>query len=120
MKTKHGKLSELQSAFLKQVEFQKKVVDMNNLPHDNVHWFSYHIQAMVEEMGELLKSDKRWKTHRNVVFDPSNKLEEMADVFITIMNLAIFANISCDELMEAVMVKIDINEGKLKGARETI
>ena len=47
------------------------------VPSDNVDWFSYHIQAMVEELGEVMKADKRWKAHRNDRYMPKEKLDEL-------------------------------------------
>ena len=38
---------------------------------------------MTEEMGEVLASDKRWKTHRKERYVREEKLDELADVFIT-------------------------------------
>lgn len=112
---------DIKRAFDSQMEFQGRVTGLAGfLPVDHTSWFSYHVQAMVEEMGELLKADKRWKTHRNTAYDPSNKLEEIADVFITVMNLAIFSGVPCDELMDAVQVKIAMNMKKLDDERAKV
>lgn len=85
-----------------------------SLPLDEPGWYSYHVNAMTEEMGELMKADKRWKTHRNVHYDPVNKLEELADVMITAMNLAIFSGFTAEELSSAINWKIQENFIKLK------
>jgi len=96
-----------------QVEFQKSVTEMiGGLPADNIHWFGYHVRAMVEELGELLSADKRWKTHRNIHFDREEKLDELADVFITAMNLGIFSGISAQELYDHIETKIRKNTEK--------
>lgn len=101
-----------------QVAFQEKVIAQSGegvqaLPHDSSKWFEYHCLAMMEEMGEVLKADKRWKTHRNVKFDIDEKLDELADVYITLMNICIHSNISMQELIEATDKKIKRNFRRL-------
>jgi hypothetical protein len=78
--------------FAKQALFQCRVTGMR-LPKDDVRWFSYHMQAMMEELGEVLKADKRWKTHRNGYYCPEEKLDELSDVAITLVNMALFSGI---------------------------
>ncbi len=104
----------LQELFNKQIEFQKKVTELQELPIDSPQWYSYHMLAMLEELGEVLKADKRWKTHRNHRFVPDEKLEEVADIFITIMNICIFSDIEHDKLVQAVNRKISENMIKLE------
>ena len=113
--TTNGKTNKnLQELFNKQIEFQKKVTELQELPADSPQWYSYHMLAMLEELGEVLKADKRWKTHRNHRFVPDEKLEEVADIFITIMNICIFSNIEHSELVQAVDRKISENMLKLE------
>ena len=57
--------------FNNQVAFQKEVnkkfgygVKVENIPEDNVDVAKYHMLALMEEAGELVKSDKRWKNYR--------------------------------------------------------
>lgn len=104
----------------KQTDFQKMVLrykgmcDLaDDLPADNIPWASYHVQAMVEEMGEVTKADKRWKTHRNENYDRLNKLDEIADVFITTMNIAIFSGFQPKEVSDAIVNKIQQNIERL-------
>lgn len=97
-----------------QIDYQEKIVDLVCLPQDKLEWFSYHIQAMVEELGELMKADKRWKTHRNIRYEPKEKLVEIADIFITSMNIAIFSGITSEQLVEAIISKIQENTEKLQ------
>jgi NTP pyrophosphatase (non-canonical NTP hydrolase) len=106
----------LSSLFEAQSAYQKKVTGLDT-PVDSLTNYSYHVQAMVEEMGELMKADKRWKTHRNVVYDPLNKLEEISDVIITIINIALYSGFNYQEVGQAVLEKIEENELKLKMAR---
>ena len=99
----------MRSVFDKQIQFQKYVTKMEELPADSTRWYSYHMLAMVEEMGEILKSDKRWKTHRNENFEPEEKVEEIVDMFITMMNICIFSGVNVEGLLQATEKKIDEN-----------
>lgn len=100
------------TSYNNQVQFQE-IITGHKCPNDNLSQFSYHVQAMVEEMGEVMKADKRWKTHRNYRFEPEEKLDEIADVFITAMNLAIHSGFSDDEVEEAISRKISENYARL-------
>ena len=99
----------LASLYNKQIEFQKLITKEEDLPSDKLEWFSYHIQAMVEEMGEIMKADKRWKTYRNNIYSKDEKLEEIADAFITLMNISIFSGFSDEEVYNAINNKIETN-----------
>ena len=107
----------LLSIFENQALFQKKITGLI-LPQDSLQWYTYHMLAMQEEMGEVLKSDKRWKTHRNERFCPEEKLEEMADVFITAINIALFSGFSHEDIANAVLKKIDENFEKLERSKK--
>lgn len=105
--------------FKKQIKFQKKVLYKRShqnvdIPCDNLDWFKYHILAMVEELGEVMKSDKRWKTHRNERYDKQEKIDELADVFITLINILIFSGFNANDILEAVDKKIKENSKRLK------
>lgn len=112
------------SLFNSQIEFQKLVLqkkpynvqdEIKELPCDSVQIASYHLQAMAEEFGELVKSDKRWKNYRNTHYDIENKLEELADCFITLMNIAIYSNIDAETLYCKIKEKILTNTERLTG-----
>lgn len=116
----------LQNLYKMQVEFQKQILEKQAketgkpviaLPQDDISWFSYHIQAMVEELGEVMKADKRWKTHRNDRFEFDEKVDEIVDVFITVMNIAIFSGISGDQLVNEIVAKIQENTLKLNSKK---
>lgn len=100
------------SLYRLQQAFQYSVTGLK-CPVDNEHEFSYHIQAMVEELGEVLKADKRWKTHRNTRYEPEEKLDEIADVFITAMNIAMYSGVSADTLLKAIQNKVAENFKRL-------
>ena len=114
---------DFESLYNKQIKYQKRVLEKENnedknLPRDDVHWFSYHINGIVEALGEILKADKRWKTHRNSTFDAENKKVEIADLFITAMNIAMYSGLDYDELSKAINDKIESNFEELKLAEK--
>jgi NTP pyrophosphatase (non-canonical NTP hydrolase) len=94
-----------------QSEFQTKL--LGESPSDSPEWFKYHMAAMVEELGELLKADKRWKTHRNTNYNKAEKLDELADCFITLFNLGLFSGFTKDEVFDAILDKIFENQERL-------
>lgn len=109
--------------FNDQVTFQKEVnerfgygVSVENIPEDNIEIAKYHMLALMEETGELVKSDKRWKNYRNTHFDKNNKLEELSDCFITLFNVAMYSGISAEELELALTKKMDENMKRIREA----
>ena len=104
--------------FKKQVENQNTMLKSglydafkNNgtsyLPCDDPKLMSYHVQQLMSEIGEILESDKRWKNFRNTKYDRNNKLEEIADCFIVLLNIAIFSGFTEKELQNAIYDKIE-------------
>lgn len=113
----------------KQIKFQQSILErkaegdnslspLSNekpiLPKDDIDWFTYHMRAMIEELGEVTKADKRWKTHRNENFNQAEKVDELADVFITAMNLAIYSGLSGQDVYNAIDRKIVENIKRLE------
>lgn len=76
------------------------------LPVDDPKLFSYHVQQLMSEIGELLDADKRWKNFRNGKYDKDSKLEEIADCFIVLVNICLFSGVSHIELINKVIDKI--------------
>ena len=110
-----------ESIYNKQVKFQNGLVEKGlysfeseKLPKDNIRGFSYHIQQLMSEIGEILNSDKRWKSHRNDKMDLQNKKEEIADCFIVLMNVAIFSGLSANDLEVAIIEKMDENAKRVQ------
>jgi len=99
-------------SFQHQVGFQERVTGAT-CPGDHLEHFSYHIQAMVEELGEVMKADKRWKTNRNKRYEPEEKLDEIADVFITAINISIHSGFSVNDIEQAISSKIKQNFERL-------
>ena len=83
------------------------------MPCDDVSLSSYHIQQLMSEIGEVLECDKRWKNYRNDKFDKDAKLEELADCFIELLNIAMFSDFSAKELSQAIENKIEIVKGRI-------
>ncbi len=106
MKINFEDLYELQKSF--QMNIYEK-----ELPNDDVNMYQYHMLAIIEELGEVLKADKRWKTHRNDIFVKDEKKDEIVDVFITAINIALYSGIDCEELLNAINDKIKINYKRL-------
>lgn len=78
-----------------------------SVPVDDVKLMSYHVQQLMSEIGEVLDADKRWKNFRNQKYDESAKLEEIADCFIVLMNIAMFSGFNGIQLYEAIVDKLN-------------
>lgn len=105
--------------FHSQINNQRKMIDSGMydrfadtdgvkymVPYDDIGLFSYHMQQLQSEIGEVLEADKRWKNFRNVYYDREHKKEEIADCFIVLMNIAMFSGINADEMSESIYQKI--------------
>lgn len=79
----------------------------NSVPVDDTKLMSYHIQQLISEIGEILEADKRWKNFRNRKYDKDAKLEEIADCFIVLMNIAMFSGFGGEELSNAIVKKLN-------------
>ena len=106
--------------FLKQAENQRNMFEkgmyngfsdndgkFTELPIDDPKLSSYHIQQLVSEIGEVLEADKRWKNFRNDAYDKDAKLDEIADCFIVLMNIAMFSGFDSTDIYDAVCNKIE-------------
>jgi len=90
------------------------LTDIQALPEDNPVLFANSILLLMEEIGEVLKEDKRWKgLFRSNKYSPVNKLDEMTDMFIVMMNVMIFSGVSMVEMLEAVKKKQLVNFERL-------
>lgn len=103
-----------QAKFQERVESSVKIGGKDvQLPVDNPEMFQYHMTQLTEELGEVLKSDKRWKTHRNNAFDPENKLDELADCFIVLLNITMWSGFTYSDISNQIDQKIRINNARL-------
>lgn len=84
------------------------------IPCDKPRLVSYHIQQLISEIGEILDADKRWKSFRKNKYDKNAKLEEIADCFIVLMNIAMFSGFSAEQILDAINAKLTIVEGRIK------
>lgn len=78
----------------------------NQVPFDDVALSSYHVQQLISEIGEVLQADKRWKNFRNEYQNEDEKLKEIADCFIVLMNVAMYSGFDAEQLYEAIANKI--------------
>lgn len=88
------------------------------IPYDSPRICSYHVQQLISEIGEVLEADKRWKNFRNERFDRAEKLDEIADCIIVILNVTIFSGYSDDELYNAVKHKLDVVLDRINKIKE--
>ena len=77
------------------------------LPADSPDIFRYHLLHLVTEVGEVAQADPRWKSLQGGVYDPNQKLEELADCFIELMNVAIFSGIPAEMMEHAISSKME-------------
>ena len=119
-KTKNGKMNNLvsfQNLFNRQKANQIRMLQAGmydefkskstkTVPVDDIKLMSYHVQQLMSEIGEVLSADKRWKNFRNVVYDADGKLEEIADCFIVLMNVAMFSGFDDEQIANAIKNKI--------------
>lgn len=105
---------QLTSLFVYQEEFQKKL-GYKNVPEDNALMAKHHILGLIGEIGEVLQADQRWKDNgRNEYYDKDEKLIEIADCLIYLVNVCLYSNFSAEELYEAAVKKIDKNFKRLE------
>jgi NTP pyrophosphatase (non-canonical NTP hydrolase) len=83
------------------------------VPVDDIGLASYHVQQLMSEIGEVLDADKRWKSHRNEKYNKVEKLEELADCFIVLMNIALFSGFDGRELTETIVNKLSIISNRI-------
>lgn len=107
----------------KQTVFQQMLIDKGLygddvkkivLPYDSPKIAANQILHLLSEMGEVLAADKRWKEYRKNKYDENEKKEEIADCLIFLLNLAIYSNMSSDELLSITSQKIDKNFERVK------
>lgn len=116
----------LNDLFTQQMTNQKKLIcngiynhykerATKTVPVDDISLASYHLQQLMSEIGEVLQADKRWKSFRNETHDKKGKLEELADCFIVLMNVAMFSGYDGNEVTDAIEQKIRIVSDRING-----
>lgn len=106
--------NDMERAFEAQKMFQRRLTGLDEV-EDDPEKFSQQIVQLVEELGELLQADKRWREYRGDKFNEVEKEKELADVFIVAMNLAIFSGVSYEKIVGAIKEKISINFERICG-----
>jgi NTP pyrophosphatase (non-canonical NTP hydrolase) len=91
------------------------IYGQKDLPVDDTKLMSYHVLQLMSEIGELLDSDKRWKNFRNVKFEKDEKLMELADCFIVLMNVCMFSGFSDEDIVQAIADKIVTVKKRIEG-----
>lgn len=96
----------LGTLYIIQKEFQQ-TLGFTNVPCDSAQLMSESLLGLISEVGEVLQADQRWKKNgRNVKYDRENKVEEIADCFIFLLNACIYSDISSFEISNAIERKI--------------
>ena len=106
----------LNSLFERQAIFQSLINEddySGDYPRDDVENYSANALLMVEDIGELLKTDKRWRTFRGGNHDEVNKSSEIADIAIVLTNICLYSGMTADDLVKAMSDKIDVNMMRL-------
>lgn len=108
--------------FDRQVDLQAMMIDrgmydginrFESVPQDIPQLSSYHIQQLVSEIGEVLEADKRWKNFRNERYDKYAKLDEIADCFIVMMNVAMFSGFDASDVYDAIVKKQRVVQSRI-------
>lgn len=111
-------MSDIKLLYDAQARFQQ-LIDGGTIPRDDPEMLAHHLLGLVTEVGEVAQADKRWKKNkRNGYYDYNEKLEEIADCFIFLLNICIYSSISPDELKMAVVKKIDKNRSRYLNSKE--
>lgn len=106
----------------RQVDIQVRMIDkgmydgidkFEPVPQDIPQLSSYHVQQLVSEIGEVLEADKRWKNFRNEKYDKQAKLDELADCFIVLMNVAMFSGFNASEVYDAIVKKQEVVRSRI-------
>ena len=98
----------IDNVFEKQLELQKRIKNVDEL--ENVVDMYGAATGMMIEIGEMLQSDTRWKAYitrskKKAMFDFEQFKEELADVFIYLMNVLIYSGCPLDDFKHEVIYK---------------
>jgi hypothetical protein len=96
--------------------FNTQLITQDKLIHKGVYdrYKDEHtVTVPVDDVGLVLGADKRWKSHRNDKYDKNAKLEELADCFVVLMNIAMFSGFDGDDLANAIQQKLGVVSDRL-------
>ena len=96
----------LHDIFLNQEFFVGELKNIQ-LPTKNYDLIRESALGIFAELGEVLSVDKNWKTWRTDKhsYDENDLKEEIADVWIFLINLTLSNNIDSDEIIELINKK---------------
>lgn len=96
----------IQDYLLKSNGYKDLIKDNSiTVPFDCPELFAHHTLWLFSELGEVLQADKRWKSSRNNEYNKENKLEEIADCFIILMNVCLFSGFDYEIIGKAIVEK---------------
>lgn len=90
----------------------------NPFPIDDVDLYRYQMLQLMSELGEILEADKRWKNFRNNKYDKDAKVDEIADCFIVLLNIAMFSEMDADYLFNKIMEKIEVVSDRIHSRKD--
>lgn len=110
-----------EEVYEKQTDLQHKISNCSEGDdiRSPVAMYNSATAAMVE-IGEMLQEDTRWKktvtgSTRQPVYDRHKVLEELADVFIYLLNVGIYSGFSSKEIETVIDYTINKNIKRLIG-----
>ena len=77
----------------------------NCIPWNVPQVAAYNVLHLTTEVSEILQADKRWKSICKDHVDLQNKVEEIADCFICLFNVAIWSGIDSETMLRAILDK---------------
>ena len=83
------------------------------VPSDNPDKFMEQICLLGEEVGEVLQNDKRYRTVRDNKYDRDEKLKELADVYIVVMNLFMWSGFDAKTAADAINDRMQYNVDRI-------
>ena len=97
-------------AFKNQIKLQESLKGIK-LPSKNPDFIRESSLGIFTELGEALAVDKTWKTWKEVKekYNEEDLKEEIADIWIFLINYTLANNISCEEIIKQIHKKQNKN-----------
>ncbi len=87
---------------------QQQILSNLTLPCDIEDNFFYNVLLMFEEIGEILHTDRRYRREAYRAtnnYNEREKISELADLFLIILNLIIYSGYELDTFLDIVQRK---------------
>lgn len=102
----------------KQKELQRKLYNIKSDNIEDVTKMYFCSSAMIIELGELLQTDTRWKeivtgSPRPTKCNKEDFIKEYADVFLYLLNIAIYSGFDIEDIKSAIKNKQNLNFERL-------